>query len=383
MKSDYDTTSEEAGPSQQEIGRWPLALFILHRCLAPYFARPEPYQRVLLYLQAVLSEIPRKNGWQIAEHAKQARPYGMQRLLSRAIWDDEGVRNEMRAFILQTLSHPSPVPLGAPSGTKPRIPFPVIVIDESGFPKRGTHSAGVKVQYCGATGQGENCQVGVFLTYVTDLGHALIDCALYVPADWCTDAARRQSAHLPETVRFQTKPELAQHLVQRALSASLPIRWVVADTVYGHNTDLRLWLEEQGFSSALAVPANEVVCVETAQGYRICEVASIERQRPGATLDWQRLSMSQGTKGERLFDWAIVPHVHRGIVDGCHFVVIRRCLDDPREIAYYLVVTAPGTSLHTIVLAIGARWWIEVDLENAKDLGLDHYEVRSYTRTLL
>jgi len=129
---------------------------------------------------------------------------------------------------------------------------------------------------------------------------------LYLPEDWCTDAARRQAAHIPETVCFQTKPELAQRLIQRAQSASLPISWVVADTVYGHSTDLRLWLEAQGFSFALAVPANEVVCVQTTQGgYKLAEVASIEPQELGAQ-DWQRLSMSQGTKGERLFDWAIL-----------------------------------------------------------------------------
>ena len=212
---------------------------------------------------------------------------------------------------------------------------------------------------------------------MTAQGHTLIDCAWYLPEDWINDAARRCAAHIPQTVGFQTKPELARCMVQRALSASLPIGWVVADTVYGHSTDLRLWLEEQGLSYALAVPANEVVCVQTAQGYRICEVASIEQQALGAQ-DWQRLSMSLGTKGERLFDWAILPVVHRGTVDGCHWLVLRRCLDAPSEKAYYLVFAPPGTSLHTMILAIGARWSIEVDLENSKDLGLDQYEVRSY-----
>jgi len=183
-----------------------------------------------------------------------------------------------------------------------------------GFPKRGTHSAGVQVQYCGATGQMDNCQVGVFLSYVTAQGHALIDCAWYLPEDWINDAARRCAAHIPQTVGFQTKPELARHMVQRVQSAGLPIRWVVADTVYGHSTDLRLWLEAQGLPFALAVPATEVVCVQTSQGYRICDVASIEQQVLNPQ-DWQRLTMSQGTKGERLFDWAIlrsVPSRHRG-----------------------------------------------------------------------
>ncbi len=372
MKPQHHTTWDDARPSLQEIGSWPLALIHLHQRLAPYFARSEPRQHALLYLQAIISEIPRKNSWQIAEHAKQARPYGMQRLLSRAVWDEEGVRNELRAHALQCLNPPPEGP-----GVAHQAPYPVHVIDESGFPKRGTQSAGVQKQYCGATGQVDNCQVGVFLSYVTALGHALIDRELYLPEDRINDVAHRQAAHIPEMVGFQTKPELARCMVQRALSALLPIGWVVADTVYGHSTDLRLWLEEQGLSYALAVPSNEVVCVQTAQGYRICEVASIEQQALGAQ-DWQRLSMSLGTKGERLFDWAIVPQVHRGIVDGCHWIVLRRCLDNSDEKAYYLVFAPPGVTLQTIVLAIGARWSIEVDLENAKDLGLDQYEVRSY-----
>jgi SRSO17 transposase len=367
MKLLHHTTDQELRPSLQQIGKWPLALSQLHQRLAPYFARPEPYHHALLYLQAILSEIPRKNGWQIAEHARQARPYGIQRLLSRAVWDQDGVRDVLRTQVCQFL-HPPPEPAAI---------FPVLVIDESGFPKRGKHSAGVGHQYCGCTGRVENCQVGVFLSYVTATGHALIDRELYLPEDWCDDPVRRQAAHIPEHLTFQTKPELALQMVQRAQSASLPIRWVVADTVYGHSTDLRLWLEAQGFPFALAVPANEVVCVQTSQGYRLCDAASIEQQVLGKE-DWQRLSMSQGTKGERLFDWAILPVVHGGTVDSCHWIVLRRCLDAPFEKAYYLVFAPLGTSLQTMVLAIGARWSIEVDLENAKDLGLDQYEVRNY-----
>ena len=173
MKSSHHTTSHEVGPSLQEIGRWPLALIRLHQRLAPYFARPELRQHALLYLQAIVSEIPRKNSWQIAEHAKQARPYGMQRLLSRAVWDQDGVRDALRRFVCQTLLPDQPTPASDAS------PFPVLVLDESGFPKRGRHSAGVGPQYCGISGRVENCQVGVFLSYATARGHALLDRELY------------------------------------------------------------------------------------------------------------------------------------------------------------------------------------------------------------
>lgn len=150
---------------------------------------------------------------------------------------------------------------------------------------------------------------------MTALGHALIDRELYLPEGWCSDLPRRLAAHIPETVPFQTKPELAQRMVHRAQAAGLPIRWVVADTVYGHSPDLRQWLEEQGYAYALAVPSTEVVCVQTRAGLLLNDVASIAQQAL-RTRDWQRLSPSQGTKGERLFDWARLPIVHAGAVDG-------------------------------------------------------------------
>lgn len=223
----------------------------------------------------------------------------------------------------------------------------------------------------------ENCQVGVFLSYVTALGHGLIDRDLYLPQEWCQDTDRRQAAHIPEDVRFHTKPELALRMVRRAQQAGLPIRWVVADTVYGHSTDLRLWLEQQDYAYALAVPSIEVVCVQTRDGPLLADVASIQQQalRP---QDWQLLSQSLGTKGERLFAWAILPVVHQGRVDDRHFLVLRRCLDDASQVTSYLVFAPPATPLPLIVQAIGARWHIEEDLQATKDLGLDQYEVRSY-----
>jgi SRSO17 transposase len=340
MKHAQHITSEPVGPSLGEIGRWRESLLRLHQHLRSRFARPQVHQHVLLYLQAILSDIPRKNGWQIAEHARQPRPYGMQRLLSRAVWDEDGVRDDLRALVCQTL-HP---PALTPAQASPDPLFPVLVLDESGFPKRGHHSAGVGPQYCGRTGRVENCQVGVFLSYVTALGHALIDRELYLPEDWCADLPRRQAAHIPETVRFATKPELAKRMVQRTQAAGLPIRWVVADTVYGHCPDLRLWLEEQGYAYALAVPCTEVICAQTRTGLRLSDVASLAKLGLRAR-DWQRLSARLGTKGERLFDWACLPIVQAGLVDDRNFLVIRRCLDDPEELAYFLVYAPLQTPL--------------------------------------
>lgn len=373
MKSSHSTTSKHAEQILRQVSHWPARLRELHARLRPRFARPEAFVHALLYLQAILSDIPRKNGWQIAEQARQEKPYGMQRLLSSAVWDEDGVRDDVQTLVCQTLCPPQVLS----EQEKARAPFPVLVLDESCFPKRGRHSAGVAPQYCGRTGRVENCQAGVFLSYVTALGHALIDRELYLPEDWCADLPRRRAAHIPDRLTFRTKPELAKQMLQRAQAAGLPIGWVVADTVYGHSTDLRLWVEKQGYPYALGVPSIEVVCVQTRTGLLLSDVASIVKQALRAG-DWQCLSASLGTKGELLFDWARLPIAHAGTVDGRHFLVVRRCLDEPHELAYYLVFAPPDTPLSTMVQAIGARWGIEEDLEATKALGLDHYEVRSY-----
>jgi SRSO17 transposase len=349
------TTPTDVCRPAQELAR-------LHACLAPRFARPEPRHRVLAYLQGILSDTSRKNSWQLAEHAREARPDGMQRLLSQAVWDTDGVRDDLRSYALEQLGQDSAI----------------LVIDETSFPKRGKKSAGVGVQYCGTTGQVENCQVGVFLSYVTAKGHTLMDRELYLPFDWCEDQQRRQAAHVPQTVRFQTKPELAIQMLERLFHAHLPIAWVVADTVYGGNLDLRTWCEQHQYPYVMAMACNEPVGIVTPDGrHRLMEVGEVE----ALVLhdqDWQRLSMSEGTKGKRLFAWAAIPMLHHWEADGRHWVLMRRSLTDPNEKAYYFVSAPKGTSLPEMVAAIGAGFHIEEDFENAKDLGLDHYEVRSF-----
>src|SRR5712692_5427922 len=363
MKHHSPTIAQESRTTPADVCRWVQTLFDLHARIAPRFARPEPRRRALAYLQGLLSDTARKNGWQLAEHAREARPDGMQRLLSSAVWDTDGVRDDLRMYTLEHL------------GTKSAI----VVIDETSFPKQGKKSAGVGVQYCGTTGQVENCQVGVFLAYVTARGHTLIDRELYLPLDWTEDRDRCQAAGIPESVRFQTKPELARRMLARIWDAQVPIAWVVADTVYGGNLDLRNWLETHQYPYVLAVPCNEPVGILTRDGQRKrVEVWEVEALLLGAQ-DWQRLSMSEGTKGPRLFDWAYVPILHRWEDDRRHWLLIRRSLSDPAEKAYYFVFAPKTTTLHEMVKAIGARWHIEEDFENTKDMGLDQYEVRSWT----
>jgi SRSO17 transposase len=355
MKLFQDTTTDGVSTTVSQVAQWVQALRQLHARIAPRFARAEPRQRVLRYLQGLLSSVERKNGWQLAEQAREATPYGMQRLLSSAVWNADLVRDDLRTYVLEQL------------GTHDAI----VVIDETSFPKRGCKSAGVQVQYCGTTGQVENCQVGVFLSYVTAKGHSLIDRELYLPFDWAADRKRCQDAGIAESVRLQTKPELAVQMMERIWQAHLPISWVVADTVYGGNLDLRTWLQAHEYAYVLAVACDEAVGILTADGER----RRVEVREVEALLlheqDWQRLSMSEGTKGPRLFDWAYVPILHGWEDDRRHWLLMRRSLSDPAEKAYYFVFAPKATTLHEMVKAIGARWHIEEDFETTKDMGLD------------
>jgi SRSO17 transposase len=344
MKQDQHITFSGIKTTPTHVASWVHELTQVHRRIASRFARPEPRRRALLYLQGLLSSAERKNGWQLAEQAREATPYGVQRLLSQAVWDTDGVRDDLRAYVLEQL------------GTHGAI----IAIDETSFPKRGKHLAGVGVQYCGTTGQVENCQVGVFLTYVTARGHALIDRELYLPREWCQDHERGLAAGIPETVRFQTKPELAVQMLARVQQAHVPISWVVADTVYGGNLDLRSWCEQQQYPYVLAVACDEPVGIVAPDGrFRRMTVAQVEALLV-AEQDWQRLSMSEGTKGPRLFDWAAVPILYRWEADGRYWLLVRRCLSAEQQKTYYLVSAPPETTLPQMVQAIGARWHIEV-----------------------
>ncbi|GHO63567.1 transposase [Ktedonobacter sp. SOSP1-52] len=342
-----------------DLMRWSHQLSLLHARIAPHFARPEPRRRALAYLQGLLSAVERKNSWQMAEHAQEARPYGMQRLLVGSVWNADRVRDDIRAYVVEHFGEPQAI----------------LAIDETSFPKRGCRSAGVQVQYCGTTGQVQNCQVGVFLSYVSSKGHALIDRELYLPLDWCEDARRCQEADILLPACFRTKPELAVRMLERACSAQLPFSWVVADSVYGGNDGLRVWLEEHQTSYVLAVPCFEPVSVRLPDGCRRQIQVREAPLLPGQ--QWQRLSQSQGSKGPRLFDWMLLPLLHQWQDDACYRLLVRRSITDPSDLAFFLVFAPPKTSLMQLVRVIGMRWHIEEHFQASKDLGLDHYQVRS------
>jgi SRSO17 transposase len=330
----------------------------MQRRLVPYFARSESRQRVLAYLRGLLSPAGRKNSWQLAEVSGAATPYGFQHLLGRAGWEADAVRDELRHYLIPHL----------------RDPAAVLVIDETGFVKKGRHSAGVARQYSGTAGRIDNCQIGVFLAYASHLGHALLDRELYLPKAWTEDPARCRQAGIPEDRRFATKPQLARHMLARALAAGVPAAWVTGDSIYGDDRRLRMWLESCPQAYVLAVSGKEYVWLD----WRQRQIKTILARLPED--GWTRLSAGAGAKGWRWYDWRWLPLADPLHPDWRRWLLIRGSIGDPKDLAAYVVYAPQDTTLEDVVGVAGARWTIESSFEAAKgEVGLDHYEVRSWT----
>ena len=347
---DTDETAAFAGLDRQGLGA-------LHARIARHFRRSEARERARRYLEGLLSPVERKNGWQLAEALGEGGPQGMQRLLNAADWDAEVVRDELRAYVLEDLADER-------SG--------VLVIDETGFVKKGTKSAGVARQYSGTAGRRENQQIGVFLLYASDRGAAFIDRALYLPDEWMGDAARREEAHIPAQVGFATKGELARELLARAFAAGAPARWVVGDTVYSGD-EVRRWLEGQGRSYVLAVPSTHGIWTRAHQQ----TAAQLMQRLPSDA--WVRLSAGEGSQGPRWYDWACLRLPYTTAAGTGQWLLARRSVSAPKELAYYRVFGPAQTPVEEMVRVAGRRWTLEEGFEQAKgEVGLDQYEVRRY-----
>ena len=348
------------------LGKFEDELRKLQERISCRFARPEPRGRALSYLKALIGTSERKNGWQIAEAAGEVTPDGVQRLLNAARWDAGEVRDDLRSYVVEHFGDAEAV----------------LIVDETGFLKRGEKSVGVARQYSGTAGGVENCQVGVFLCYASKKGAAFIDRALYLPREWAKDQERRAEAGIPEGVRFATKLTLAREMLERAFEAKVPAGWVTADALYGSNRNLRMFLESRGQPFVLAVKRDESLWALDERG-----PAQVRADRLAEELtpeDWRRLSAGVGSKGERLHDWALLPLFRLQLTEEerfwGHWLLLRRSIEDPDEIAYY-VVFAPkeGTTLEGLVKVAGARWRIESGFAEAKgEFGLDEYEVRRW-----
>jgi SRSO17 transposase len=336
-----------------EVEGWARGLDDLGVRFAHHFLRSEPRRRLVDYVRGLLAPVERKNGWQLAEAAGDRTPDGMQEFLSRARWDADLVRDDLRTYAIEHLGEDQAV----------------LVLDETGFLKKGVKSAGVQRQYSGTAGRVENSQIGVFLGYASCHGHTLIDRALYLPESWTEDRTRCAEACVPASVGFATKPALGCTMLTRAFAAGVPCAWVTGDCVYGGDHRLRQLIEAHGRGYVLAVRNNQ--CFEQKQ--------VIRRAKQLTAKDWHRYSAGDGAKGLRLYDWALIP-AKEPTADGWRQgLLIRRAIADPSDLAFYLIHAPKVASLADLVRVAGRRWTIEACFEAAKsEVGLDHYEVRSW-----
>jgi SRSO17 transposase len=341
---------------------WRDELGALTARLGRLFVRPEPRRQAGLYLEGLLSAAKRKNGWQLAEQIGDARPWRTQRVLSHVLWDEDAARDLCREYVLEHL--------GAEDG--------VLIVDETGFLKKGGHSAGVARQYSGTAGRIENAQIGVFLAYAGGNGRALIDRELYLPKkEWCDDPSKRAETAIPEAVTFATKPALASRMIGRALDAGLPCAWVLGDEVYGSDRRLRMELERREQPFVLAIRSNEKLWAVLEKRLGQHTAARLAASIPPRA--WRRLSAGAGSKGERFYDWARLRLTRLQQPPWDHWLLVRRSCTDPKDLAFYVVFGPDRTTLAALARVAGRRWAVEECFEVAKqEVGLADYEIRSW-----
>jgi SRSO17 transposase len=302
--------------------------------------------------------VERRNGWQLAEQIGEAAPDGVQRLVRTAQWDADAVRDDLRTYVVEHLGDAQAV----------------LVVDETGFLKKGTKSAGVARQYSGTAGRIENCQIGVFLAYASRHGRAFLDRELYLPHVWTSDPERQQAAGVPADVSFQTKPRLARTMLERAFAADVPATWVTGDEVYGNDGAFRRWLEGAQRSYVLAVARSHMVWGD---GFVQRRVEALVAELPADA--WHRIEIGAGSKGPRVYDWACGRLPYLTEAGWAQWLLVRRSVAQPEELAFYRVFAPVDTTLAEMARVAGTRWRIEEGFERAKgEVGLDQYEVRRY-----
>lgn len=345
-----------------EAAGWAVELESVFARVAGRFGRADLRWRMRDYVRGLLAPVGRKNGWQLAEWAGHRDPAGLQHLLNGARWDADAVRDDVRDYVAGQLG---------PGG--------VLIVDDTGFIKKGSTSAGVSRQYTGTSGKIDNCQIGVFAAYATTRGRALVDRELYLPKCWTKDRDRCRAAKVPDDRGFATKGELAKTLVRRCLAAGLPASWVTADEAYGQDWTFRRMLGQHGIGYVVAVPKSQQI-KSLAGMWRIDQL--IDEAPDDA---WQTLSCGDGAKGPRVYDWAAAKLPANIVFDPDppthhRWVMARRSLSDPGEMAYYLAYAPAEEDVTQLARIAGSRWAIEECFQAAKnECGLDEYEVRRYT----
>ncbi len=355
------------GSVETMLEEWASSLRDVKGRIRPLFQRKRMAASAGLFLDALLGPERRKTGWMRAEAAGDPGPWRQQALLGRATWDADALRDVVRDYAVEMLAEPDAV----------------LVVDETGFLKQGKASCGVGRQYTGSAGKITNCQIGVFAAYVSGKGHAFVDRALYLPKAWTDDRARRTAAHVPEEVAFATKPQLARAMIERAIEAGVPFAWVAADSVYGVG-EIEIMLRRAGKGYVLGVNASHPFSSWIGKPEVAGTAEEIARGLDESA--WQRLSAGEGTKGERLYDWAYCELADLGPGDyGATWsgvwtrgLLVRRTLSDG-ELAFFTTWCPAGTGIATLVAVEGRRWAIEDAFETAKtELGLAHNETRSW-----
>ena len=345
-------------PTRERVTAWADEVGAVGDRIGCRFARSEPRRRAVGHVRGLLSGTERKNGWQLAEHLGGPTPDGVQHLLARADWDADAVRDDLIGYVAEHL--------GGPDG--------VLVVDEAGFLKKGAKSCGVARQYSGTAGRIENCRVGVFLGYAAKKGRALVGRALYLPEEWANGAERREEAGVPGEVAFATKIVSARRMIDRAVAAGSRAKWVTADAVCGSDCHFRTAAEGHGLGYVVGVRSDSAVRA----GFRQVRAGALLAGIPAGA--WRRPSCGTGSKGPRLYDWAVTRTNSPEPQECARWVLIRRSVSDPAEVAYFACGGPPPTALDELVRVAGARRAIEDPFELAKgDCGLDEYEVRSWT----
>ncbi|MGM9333837.1 IS701 family transposase [Streptomyces murinus] len=346
------------GGDLDDVRLWARELDAVHERFVHRFSRSEPRESALAYMRGLIAPLQRKNGWTLAEEAGHAGPDRIQRMLNRIEWDADEVLDDVRQYVVDNLGDP-----GA-----------VLVVDDTGFLKKGTRSAGVQRQYSGTAGRTENCQVGVFLAYATDRGRTLIDRRLYLPTSWTDDRDRCRRAGITDEAVFETKVAMAKAMVRRAITDDIPFRWVTADAAYGFSKGWRSELERADVFHVMATTRHDTVVTRWAIDHPVHDLFNgLARQK------WKRRSCGTGAHGLRIYDWARVEVRPWDRPDRRHWVIARRSVSRPEEISYYIAYCPAGATLDDLIRVAGNRWAIEECFQSAKqECGLDDYQVRRY-----
>ncbi|WP_079408525.1 IS701 family transposase [Streptomyces sp. 3211] len=346
------------GGERVDARSWAGELKALQERFVHRFSRLEPRESALACMRGLIAPLERKNGWALAEEAGHGGPDRIHRLLNRIDWNADEVLDDVRDYVVEHLGDPEAV----------------LIVDDTGFLKKGVRSAGVQCQYSGTAGRTENCQIGVFLAYASSHGRTLIDRRLYLPTSWTDDRERCRAAGIDDTVAFETKVVTARAMVRRAFADRVPFRWVTADAAYGFSKGWRTELERADVFHVMATMRHDTVVTRWAMDRPVHDLfPGLARQK------WKRRSCGDGAHGPRVYDWARVEVKPWHREDRRHWVIARRSIRRPEEISYYIAYCPAETTLDELISVAGSRWAVEECFQTAKqECGLDDYQVRRY-----